>query len=143
VQTPFGKGVVREARNNGRLLVDVQGRALEIEECDLARLDVGSRRSRAHAGEPEPFAPPASSPRQTHHAPGEVDLHGLTVEEALTRAADALNDAMLAGLPELRFIHGRRGGRIRAALGRWLGDIPTVRAFGQDPRNEGVTIVTL
>jgi hypothetical protein len=50
---------------------------------------------------------------------------------------------MLAGLPELRFIHGRRGGRIRAALGRWLGGIPTVRAFRRDPRNEGVTIVAL
>ena len=30
VRTPFGRGVVREVRNSGRLLVDVQGRALLI-----------------------------------------------------------------------------------------------------------------
>jgi DNA mismatch repair protein MutS2 len=72
-----------------------------------------------------------------------VDLHGLTVEEALARAELALNDAMLADLPELRLIHGRSGGRIKAALYRRLGTISAVRAVRLDPRNAGVTIVTL
>ena len=33
VQTPHGKGVVREVRNNGRLLVQVQQRALVVAEA--------------------------------------------------------------------------------------------------------------
>jgi len=72
-----------------------------------------------------------------------VDLHGLTVEEALVRAEHALNDAMLADCAELRLIHGRSGGRIRAALHRRLSEIPSVRGFGLDPRNAGVTVVRL
>ena len=33
--------------------------------------------------------------------------------------------------------------RIRAALHRWLRGIPSIRGFRIDPRNAGVTIVTL
>jgi dsDNA-specific endonuclease/ATPase MutS2 len=69
-------------------------------------------------------------------------LHGLTVEEALVRATEALNDALLADRPELRLIHGRSGGRIKAALHRQLGHIHAVRSVRLDPRNSGVTIVT-
>jgi DNA mismatch repair protein MutS2 len=72
-----------------------------------------------------------------------IDLHGLTVEEALGRVQEALSEALLADVDELRLIHGRGGGRIRSALHRELGETPSVRKFRLDPRNEGVTIVTL
>ncbi len=72
-----------------------------------------------------------------------MDLHGLRVEEALERIDDALDAALLSGLAELRFVHGRSGGRIRGALHQRLRDIPTVQGFRLDPRNPGVTIVTL
>ena len=47
------------------------------------------------------------------------------------------------GLAELRFVHGRSGGRIRGALHQRLRAIPTVQSFRLDPRNPGVTIVVL
>jgi DNA mismatch repair protein MutS2 len=87
-------------------------------------------------------AVPAGSARGSHAA-REIDLHGLTVEEALGRIDDALNEALLAGLPELRVIHGKSGGRIRGALHQRLKAIPSVRGFRLDPRNAGVTIVSL
>jgi DNA mismatch repair protein MutS2 len=138
VQTLFGKGLVREARNNGRFLVDVGGRAMVIPEADISPLDVRKRKAASAA----PIA--SSSDRQS--APksrAEIDLHGLTVEEALARAEDALNDALIADCAELRVIHGRSGGRIRTALHQRLREIPSVRGFGIDPRNPGVTIVKL
>jgi DNA mismatch repair protein MutS2 len=70
-----------------------------------------------------------------------VDLHGMRVDEALSRIDDALDAALLAGLSELRFVHGRSGGRIRGALHKRLRAISTVRSFRLDPRNPGVTIV--
>lgn len=143
VQTPFGKGLVRARRNNGRLLVDVEGRALVIPEADLSLLD--ARKRKARSAWPEP-ARPAGPLSARHYAPrpeASVDLHGLTVEEALGRAERALSEALLADLVELRLIHGRSGGRIRAALHQRLRQNPSVRAFGLDPRNEGVTIVRL
>jgi DNA mismatch repair protein MutS2 len=72
-----------------------------------------------------------------------IDLHGLTVEEALGRVQEALSEALLADVDELRLIHGRSGGRIRAALQRRLRETPGVRSFRRDPRNDGVTIVKL
>jgi DNA mismatch repair protein MutS2 len=73
----------------------------------------------------------------------EIDLHGMTVADALERAERALNDALLADESELRLIHGRSGGRIKSALHQWLKGAPSVRKFRLDPRNEGVTIVLL
>jgi DNA mismatch repair protein MutS2 len=73
----------------------------------------------------------------------EVDLHGLTVEEALSRLDEVLNDAILEGVAELRIIHGRSGGRIRGAVHMRLREISAVVSFRLDPKNAGVTIVCL
>jgi dsDNA-specific endonuclease/ATPase MutS2 len=139
VQTPFGKGVVREVRSNGRLLVQVHERALLL---DTRTVSTPQPSRRADAPAPVTEARPSRSPdTASPRIQTVVDLHGLTVEAALTRVEQALDAAILADLPELRFIHGRSGGRIRAALHRQLGGIPTVRRFFVDPRNDGVTIV--
>lgn len=138
VQTRFGKGVVQEVRNGDRLVVDVQGRTMVLADADISvRGPSRKKRPRGRA---------ATERQTTSEAPtarAEVDLHGLTVEAALDRVDQALNDALLADVSELRLIHGRSGGRIRAALHRRLGEIPSVRNFRVDPQNEGVTIVTL
>jgi dsDNA-specific endonuclease/ATPase MutS2 len=143
VQTRFGKGVVRAQRNNGRLLVEIAGRALVIPEAEISLLE--TRKPKTGSASPRSAAPAApSSPRRpSPRDEVSVDLHGLTVEEAVSRAEQALDEALLADLAELRFIHGRSGGRIRAALHQRLRQIPTVRGFRLDPRNEGVTIVKL
>jgi DNA mismatch repair protein MutS2 len=138
VQTPLGKGVVREARNNGRLIVEIGSRSVVLEERTVTPLDTSKLPARRKK---RPTAPePAQLPARRS---ADIDLHGLTVEEALARAEQALNDALLADCSELRVIHGKSGGRIRAALHRRLREIPTVRAFHLDPRNQGVTIVSL
>lgn len=145
VQTPLGKGVVRELRNNGRLVVEVRGRAAVVRESDISRLEPASRKRR-RSGAPVHVINDAAEParlRTAARVPSDVDLHGLTVEEALARAEEMLNSALLANAAEMRFIHGRSGGRIRGALHKWLRGVSAVRSFGVDPGNEGVTIVTL
>jgi DNA mismatch repair protein MutS2 len=143
VQTRFGKGVVREVRNNDRVMVDVQGRAIVFTEKEITVLDAGRKRSPARAVASGSGSERPRPKREARSAVAEVDLHGLTVEEALDRVQHALNEALLADIGELRLIHGRSGGRIRAALHRRLGEIPSVRGFRLDPRNEGVTLVSL
>ena len=142
VQTPFGKGVVREVRNGNRLKVEVHGAALVVTDSEVTALTSSRKRSReprASEGKPEL----SGSKRESRTVSAEIDLHGLTVEQALDRVQQALSDAMLADVSELRFIHGRSGGRIRAALQRRLRETPSVRKFRLDPRNDGVTIVSL
>jgi DNA mismatch repair protein MutS2 len=137
VQTPLGKGIVREVQNRGKLLVQVQQRMLVVAASTVSLL-TGHRPTPCAAA--EVAAAPAAS---WSHASSEVDLHGLRVEEALVQIDDALDAAFRAGLAELRFVHGRSGGRLRGALHQRLRAIPTVRGFRVDPQNPGVTIVSL
>jgi len=143
VQTPFGKGVVREVRNNGRLLVEIRGCSLVVEGHEVSVLDSARRPSPARRAGTRirAFASPHDHPVQATRA--EVDLHGLTVEASLLRVERALSDALLADLPVVRFIHGRSGGRIRSALHQWLRHRSYVRGFQLDPGNSGVTVVQL
>jgi dsDNA-specific endonuclease/ATPase MutS2 len=140
VQTPLGKGVIREVRNNSRLLVDIQQRTVVMTESAISPLDQSRRQARPVS---EAAGPLAITRRHEPHAAKEVELHGLTVEEALNKIDQALNDALLASLPAVRFIHGRTGRRIRGALHSRLREIATVRGFRLDPHNPGVTIVKL
>ncbi len=143
VRTRFGKGVVRELRNGGRLVVDVHGHAMVVEEGEISVLDEGRKQTRARPVTPERGSERTRPRRAARGMSAEIDLHGLTVEEALDRLQDALSEALLRDLAELRLIHGRSGGRIRAALHHRLRKNPSVRRFRLDPRNEGVTIVSL
>jgi len=142
VQTPFGKGTIREIQNNNRVLVDVKNRSLVLKTIDLSPLKLEQRDSIT----PRPNL--SSQLQLTNdidpvNVPSKIDLHGLTVEAALTVVEKTLDSAMLAGSAELHFIHGRSGGRIRAALHRRLKEISSVRSFQLDPRNAGITIVVL
>jgi len=124
------------------VLVEVRGRALIFDQPELSSAGDRRRRSNRRDAPVEQYTP-SHAARSRRNAAAEVDLHGLTVERALERAERALDDALLADFQELRFIHGRSGGRIRLALHGWLRTVASVRSFRLDPRNEGVTIVSL
>jgi DNA mismatch repair protein MutS2 len=143
VQTPFGNGVVREVRNHGRVLVDVRGRGMDFPAADVSPVPVSHRTARSRPAARRRALSREVAPHLTPDRRIELDLHGLTVPEALARVESAINDALLADLPELRLIHGRSGGRIRAALQTRLRELPVVRAVRLDPTNDGVTIVSL
>jgi DNA mismatch repair protein MutS2 len=69
-----------------------------------------------------------------------LDLHGKTVEEAIAVLDAFVSDALLGGAAEVRIIHGRSGGKLKAAVHGRLRAITAVRSFRVDPQNEGVTI---
>lgn len=142
VQTPLGKGTLLEVRSNGRMLVQVRERTVLLPQHEVSRAETPSSR---HRRAPARTAPPTTRDpgRSGSRAASSVDLHGMTVDEALAQVDLALNDALLADVPTLRLIHGRSGGRIRTALHRHLRGIPNVRRFFVDPSNAGVTIVEL
>jgi dsDNA-specific endonuclease/ATPase MutS2 len=135
VQTPHGKGVVRQVRNNGRLLVQIQQRALVVAEAEVTPAKAPRRTA--------PEGTDQTTDASPTHAAGEIDLHGLGVAEALVRIDEALDAALLAGHAEVRFVHGRSGGRLRGAVHARLRVIAAVRGFRVDPRNPGVTIASL
>jgi DNA mismatch repair protein MutS2 len=135
----LGKGIVREVRNGGRYLVELKGRAVVAVESQLTAVDQKKRRHRVE----DPLqARVGESPTRAHGATS-LDLHGMIVEEAVAALDGFLNDALLAGHAEVRVIHGRSGGRLKAAVHARLKQLAVARAFRVDPANAGVTIVTL
>ncbi|MEO7135577.1 MAG: Smr/MutS family protein [Vicinamibacterales bacterium] len=135
----LGTGVVREVRNGGRYVVEVKGRAIVANHSQLSLAD-----SRKLVRTP-PSAPALDNEanRGRVHCRSEVDLHGMTTIEAIAALDAFLNEAMLAGHDEVRVIHGRSGGRIKAAVHQRLSAFGSIRGFHVDARNSGVTIVAL
>jgi DNA mismatch repair protein MutS2 len=134
----FGKGVVREARNGDRYLVELKGRRMVVPASGLRPVELPKSRRSPIA--PVPVAPDVRP--QSPHASATLDLHGMTVDMAVAAMDAFLNDAILAGHAEVRVIHGRSGGRLKAAVHRRLKTLGAVRSFRLDPANPGVTFVT-
>jgi DNA mismatch repair protein MutS2 len=76
----------------------------------------------------------------------EVRLRHLTVDEALPKLDQYLYDAFVAGLYQVRVIHGKGTGTLRQVVRRELAHHPLVKSFrsgGYGEGGEGVTIVDL
>ena len=137
----LGKAVVREVRQRGRYLVELKGRSVLVSENQLSLREAGG--AGAPSSRPEPAGTSAGGQAGPARVSPSIDLHGMTVAEALDAVDAFLNDAILATLEEVRIIHGRSGGRLRGAVHQRLLEMVSVRGFGLDPCNPGVTIVRL
>lgn len=136
----IGTGTVREVRTRGVYVVEIKGRTIVVRGAELTAVEGRKRRS----------APSATTPSATshesfnrRHSPTEIDLHGMTTVDAVAALDEFLNDAILAARPEVKVIHGRSGGRLRAAVHQRLRALSSVRGFRLEPGNPGVTIVSL
>lgn len=76
----------------------------------------------------------------------ELHLRGLRVEPALIEVEKYLDDAMAAGVDQVRIIHGKGTGQMRTAVHQFLKGHPGVGSFRigeQEEGGSGATIVTL
>jgi DNA mismatch repair protein MutS2 len=83
---------------------------------------------------------------KTEEITREVDLRGLTVDEALYQVDKYLDDAMLTGLAQANLIHGKGTGALRSAITDYLKGHPHVKNFRLGEHGEGgygVTVVEL
>ena len=77
---------------------------------------------------------------------GEIHLRRLTVDEALIKLDKYLNDAFMAGLWQVRVVHGKGTGTLRLETHRTLARHPLVKSYrlgGYGEGGVGVTIVEL
>ena len=76
----------------------------------------------------------------------EIYLRRLTVDEALLRLDQYLDNAFMAGLCQIRVIHGKGTGTLRQVVREQLGKHPLVKSYRPGDYGEGgagVTIVEL
>lgn len=131
-----------------------KGEVLKIEDGE-ADVQVGRVRTQVNLSELEPSeeeqAEPAPERVQVSAAPASspgrsIDVRGRTVDETLRELDRYLDQAMRAGLPEARIIHGKGTGALRRAVREFVGDHPLVSDYKEaDYRDggEGVTVVDL
>ncbi len=116
--------------------VAVAGKRLRVPQDQLVALG-GGRTSR-----PAPVFVEAPSKQ----VPAEINLIGLTVEEARERVDKLLDDAALSERREIRVIHGFGEGKLRKAVAQMLKAHPLVSSWRSGAPNEGgggATIVEL
>ena len=79
-------------------------------------------------------------------ARAEIDVRGMRVDEAMPVVDKALDDAWLAGLSELRIIHGKGTGQLGRGINAFLRDhaqVQSTHAAHDKAGGSGVTLVTL
>ncbi len=76
------------------------------------------------------------------HAPSLIDLRGRRADEAREAVRQLVDDAYLAGLPEVEIVHGRGTGAVRSAVREELDRHPLVERHASESA-DGATRVTL
>ena len=134
------RGVVVATGRGGRYGVQVDNTTVSCREDDLALPPEEGRRAK----KAESQATPARRGSDQSAAPASrIDLHGMTVEEAIVRVVEEIDQALRRGADRIEVVHGKGSGRIRDALHRELAALPVVTSFRLDPQNTGVTWVYL
>ncbi len=117
---------------------------------DVVELAVSGKRLRVKRGElvavagPRPASGGTRVPVSKPQGTSEVNLIGLSVDEALPKLDKALDDAVMAERGEVRVIHGFGEGKLRRAVAEFLDGHPHVAnvRLGAESRG-GATVVEL
>ena len=133
------RGVVVEAGSKGRYHVRVDGVMTWCRDNDLKSPPEPKRKAKTspararleHPGDETRDAAP----------PGRVDLHGLSVAEAVEKMMAEIDRSLQRGADRLEVVHGKGSGLIKDAIHKRLAALSVVRTFRLNPRNPGVTWV--
>jgi len=128
-------GEVAEIRSDGKLVVVLGAVRIVAEPATVTLLPPAARKARA---EPTPV-----EARGGGDAAFEIDLRGMTGDEAESATVAAVDAAVLAEHPYLRIIHGMGTGVLRERVHRVVKADRRVARFGFAPRNQGGTGVTI
>ena len=108
---------------------------------EIVQAEDGEEKEEAKIEEDRPFL---KGP--TEEPSSELNVIGLTVEDALSKVDKFIDQALLHGLEKVRIIHGVGSGRLRNAIGQYLGGHGAVKSFSSGETlkgGRGITIVEL
>lgn len=126
-----GTGTVQEIRTDGKLVVMVGSVRMVIDPATVTPAPAESKKATAST------APTALD------SPSEIDLRGMTGDEAETATLAAVDAAFLADLPYLRIIHGMGTGVVRERVRRVVSTDRRIKSFAYAPARQGGTGVTI
>ena len=125
-------GHVLEVRADGRLVVAAGAVRMVVDRTGLSLLPPSA-----------PSARSAPSALTASPSPLEIDLRGMTGDEAESATVAAVDAAVLAEQPFLRIIHGMGTGVVRERVRRVVSQDRRISRYAFAPRNQGGTGVTI
>ena len=138
----------------------LEGVVLSI-DGNRAEIDVRGKRIQAKVKELRVLAPPSPSPSASARQGkvrvnldlkpregllSELNVIGMTVDQAIDRVSRFLDDTLVTDLQEVRIVHGHGTGQLRKGLQAFLKTHPQVAKYYAAPENQGgggATIVEL
>jgi DNA mismatch repair protein MutS2 len=120
-------------RKSGRVKVRAGALEMAVAALDLAPSKGKPAKTRERK---TPIVASEESPRTLH-------LIGQRVDDSLPQVERFLNHASLEGYSEIRIVHGKGTGTLRAAIREFLADHPLVREFRDGDPLEGGTGLTI
>jgi DNA mismatch repair protein MutS2 len=108
---------------------------------DVVRMMEGEEEREVEALKGQPL-----SEKDAEEIPSQLNVIGLTVEDALPKVDKFIDQALLRGLEKVQIIHGVGSGRLRDAIGKYLHEHQGVKGFapGESMRGgRGITVVEL
>ncbi len=138
VRTLGKEGIVAEDRIAGsRVSVEVGNVRLQVGRADLELLE---------GAEKNPSGAVSAGFTTRNDVAAEVDLRGMTVDEAVEAVDRYIDDLYLAGMEHAAVIHGKGTGALRRAIGVHLRNhefIKSQRLGSHTEGGAGVTVITL
>ncbi|HEX4914571.1 MAG TPA: endonuclease MutS2 [Vicinamibacterales bacterium] len=136
------EGVVLSIDGN-RAEIDVRGKRIQAKVKEL-RVISGPPSPTASAGQARVRVNVDLKPREGLLS--ELNVIGLTVDQAIDRVSRFLDDTLVTDLQEVRIVHGHGTGQLRKGLQAFLKTHPQVQKYYAAPENQGgggATIVEL
>jgi DNA mismatch repair protein MutS2 len=121
-----GVGQVISRSGGNTALVEFDGVRMQVSSKDLMRTSVAAIKPRATDFITVPLS-----------VKTEIDLRGMTAEEAVAAVDKFLDGATLSGLPSVNIIHGKGTGILRRRVAAFLQGDPRVKSFRLGEWNEG------
>jgi DNA mismatch repair protein MutS2 len=132
-------GRIHEVRPDGKLVI-LAGAVRMVVDSSVVRPDSSSRVPSFPRSSPSSPSSPSSSSSPSSL---EIDLRGMTGDEAEVATVAAVDAAVLAEQPYLRIIHGMGTGVVRERVQRIVSKDRRVSRYAFAPRNQGGTGVTI
>jgi len=135
-----GTGEVAEIRPDGKAVVSLGGMRVITDLSSLTLVSRGEERKHRVETAPLPTRPEGTRPTAPQI---EIDLRGMTGDEAEVATVAAVDAAVLAEQPFLRIIHGMGTGVVRERVQRVVARDRRISRYSFATRNQGGTGVTV
>jgi len=132
-------GRIVQLADKGKVIVDMDGIRVQTVPSDLIAARKRAKKAKPSHEKRAKIRPKRLRSRQVSL---ELNVMGLTVNEALRRVEEYLDQLLLADIRKARILHGKGTGALRDAVQSYLGSCRFISAVGFAPPNLGGDGVT-